>query len=325
MKSVLVTGGAGFIGSHTTARLVAEGVDVTVLDPLRPHADPDHAESLRYRREVLLREARLVQGSTEDRERLRSLLADVAPDAIVHLGVLPLAGVALADRQLAFESILHGTVNLLDAAAERGGIEKFVYVSSSMVYGDFARSPMPETGDTSPKEIYGGMKLGGEVMTRVFSQTMGIPHAIVRPSAVYGPTDVNGRIVQKVVEAACLNRPVTLINAATTYLDFSYVADVAEGIALALLRPVENETFNITAGQARTLGDLHDILRAQFPEMPVEVIEQPTDFRPKRGTLDIAKARELLGYEPRYSLEDGVDADVEFVTSRSAPGAAIAS
>ena len=97
------------------------------------------------------------------------------------------------------------------------------------------------------------------------------------------------------------------------------------GIALALLQPVENETFNITAGQARTLADLHGILRARFPEMPVEVVEQPTDFRPKRGTLDIAKARELLGYEPRYSLEDGVDAYVEFVTSRSAPGAAIAS
>jgi nucleoside-diphosphate-sugar epimerase len=322
MSRVLVTGGAGFIGSHVTAKLLAQGHEAIVLDPLRTHATAGHEASLEYRRETLLQGAELVHGSTEDKAELEKIMRDAAPTSIVHLGVLPLATVALEDRQHAFESILHGTVNLLDVAADMGTIEKFVYVSSSMVYGDFTQDPMPETGATSPKEIYGGMKLSGEIMTRAFSQSLGIPHAIVRPSAVYGPGDVNQRIVQKFVESACWNRPLTLVNPATTYLDFSYVGDVAQGIVLAATQPVENETFNITTGEARTLQDLYDVLRARFPDMPVEVVERPSDFRPKRGTLDISKARELLGYEPAFTLETGVATYVDFVTSLPEPAVA---
>jgi UDP-glucose 4-epimerase len=322
VQRVLVTGGAGFIGSHTTARLVAEGLEVTVLDPLRTHVQPVHEANLRHRRETLLRGARVIEGETVDTDLLRRTIDEARPDAVVHLGVLPLATVALADRGFAFDSILRGTQNLLDAISRLGSIERFVYVSSSMVYGDFGQTPMPENAETSPKEIYGGMKLAGEILTRVYSQTTGMPHAIVRPSAVYGPTDVNGRIVQKVVEAACWNWPVKLVNAASTYLDFSYVSDVADGIVLALHSPVENETFNVTAGQARTLAELHELLRKRFPELPVELVERPSDFRPKRGTLDISKARELLGYAPRFALEAGVEAYVDFVLGLPTPSEA---
>jgi nucleoside-diphosphate-sugar epimerase len=319
MARVLVTGGAGFIGSHVTSQLVELGHEAVVLDPLRSHGRPEHEPILRYRREVLLRGAELIEGSTEDKEALRRVFEETRPDAIVHAGVLPLATVALEDRQHAFESILHGTVNLLDLAGELETIRKFVYVSSSMVYGDFTQNPMPEDGQTNPKEIYGGMKLAGEIMTRSFSLALKIPHAICRPSAVYGPGDVNGRIVQKAVEAAVWSRPLGLVNPATTYLDFSYVGDVAQGIVKALLSPVENETFNVTTGAAQTLQDLYDLLRARYPEMPVTVEERASDFRPKRGTLDVSKARELIGYEPQFTLETGVAAYVAFVESLPAP------
>jgi UDP-glucose 4-epimerase len=167
--------------------------------------------------------------------------------------------------------------------------------------------------------MYGAMKYVGEVMTKTFTRTTGIPHVIVRPSAVYGPTDLNGRIVQKLVEAACWARPITLVNPETTLLDFTYVADVAQGLSRALAAPVENETFNITNGHARSLADLHDLLRAHFPDLEAEVVERTEDFRPRRGTLDVSKARELLGYEPEWSLEAGIETYLEFMRSLPAP------
>jgi UDP-glucose 4-epimerase len=193
-------------------------------------------------------------------------------------------------------------------------------VSSSMAYGDFTMNPMPETERTAPKDPYGGFKLAGEVIVETFSRARGLPYAIVRPSAVYGPTDMNDRIVQRFVECALWNRPLTIVDPENTSLDFSYVKDVAQGMIQTLLSPVKNETFNITAGEGRTLADLHELLRAQFPSMPVEVSTSTEDFRPKRGALDVSKARELVGYEPQYPLERGVQEYVEFLASLPTDG-----
>ena len=317
MSVVLVTGGAGFIGSHTCAALAEGGHEVVVVDPLLTYAysfEPQHWHNLNYRREVLLRDARVVVASTEIRDELRRVVLDAKPDYLLHLGALPLATVARVRSDHAFDSILRGTFNLVEIALEVG-LTKFLYVSSSMVYGDFTQKPMPEDARTAPKDPYGGFKLAGEVIVETFSRAQGLPYAIVRPSAVYGPTDMNDRIVQRFVECALWGRPLTVVDPDHTTLDFSYVKDVADGLVKTLLSPVLNETFNITAGQGRTLTELHDILRARYPDMPVEVSVKADDFRPKRGALDVDKARRLVGYEPRYSLERGVEEYLEFLSS----------
>jgi nucleoside-diphosphate-sugar epimerase len=328
MSTILVTGGAGFIGAHVAAALAVEGHDVVALDPLRTYSysfEPQHWHGLRYRREVLLRDARVVVASTENRDEMRRALFDVRPDYILHLGALPLATVARVSAHHAFDSILRGTFNLVELAIELGTVQKFLYVSSSMVYGDFTMSPMPETERTAPKDPYGGFKLAGEVIVETFSRAEGLPYAIVRPSAVYGPTDMNDRIVQRFVECALWNRPLTVVDPEGTWLDFSYVGDVAQGLVKALLSPVQNETFNITAGEGRTLGALHEMLHARFPDMPVEVSKATDDFRPKRGALDISKARSLIGYEPEYPLERGVEEYLEFLESLPSDGPFVAS
>lgn len=317
MSVVLVTGGAGFIGSHASAALAERGHEVVVVDPLLTYAytfEAQHWHNLRHRREVLLRDARVVVASTELRDELRRVVLDVKPDYLLHLGALPLATVARVRSDHAFDSILRGTFNLVELALEVD-LKKFLYVSSSMVYGDFTQTPMPEDARTAPKDPYGGFKLAGEVIVETFSRARGLPYAIVRPSAVYGPTDMNDRIVQRFVECALWGRPLTVVDPDHTTLDFSYVKDVAEGLVQALLSPVENETFNITAGQGRTLTELHDILRARYPDMPVDVAVKSDDFRPKRGALDIDKARRLVGYEPRYPLERGVEEYLEFLSA----------
>jgi nucleoside-diphosphate-sugar epimerase len=312
---VLVTGGAGFIGAHTAARLLREGHEVAVLDPLRMHPpslELNELASLRFRRESLLCGAVSIAGSTADKSATLRALLEVRPRHVVHLGARPLATDALERSEQALDSIVRGTFNLLLAAQEVGTVEKLVYVSSSMVYGDFRSEPQAEEAETSPKEVYGGMKLAAEILVKVFSQTSGLQYVIVRPTAVYGPTDVNGRIVQRIVDAAVLGRPLRLVNPATTRLDFTYVEDVAEGLRLALLSPIVNETFNVSAGRGRSIAELYELVRRRFPRLEAEMVEQADDFRPRRGTLDITKARSLLGYEPRYQLEVGIDAYLEF-------------
>jgi nucleoside-diphosphate-sugar epimerase len=326
MSRVLVTGGAGFIGSHACALLAADGHEVVAVDPLRTYAysfEPHHWHGLRYRREVLLKDARVVVASTENRDELRKAVLDAKPEYILHLGALPLATVARVSADHAFESILRGTFNLVELALEVG-VEKLLYVSSSMVYGDFTQMPMPEDARTAPKDPYGGFKLAGEVIVETFSRAQGLPYAIVRPSAVYGPTDMNDRIVQRFVECALWNRPLTIVDPEHTFLDFSYVKDVAQGMVQVLLSPVKNETFNITAGEGRTLADMYELLRERYPDMPVEVSTKSDDFRPKRGALDIAKARELVAYSPQYPLERGVEEYLAFLTSLPAGAPALA-
>lgn len=326
MSRVLVTGGAGFIGSHACAALVAGGHEVVAVDPLRTYAysfDAHHWHGLRYRRETLLAGARVVVASTENRDELRKAVLEAKPEYILHLGALPLATVARVSADHAFESILRGTFNLVELALEVD-IEKLLYVSSSMVYGDFTQTPMPEDARTAPKDPYGGFKLAGEIVVETFSRAHGLPYAIVRPSAVYGPTDMNDRIVQRFVECALWHRPLTIVDPDNTYLDFSYVRDVAQGMVDVLLSPVQNETFNVTAGEGRSLSELHALLRDRYPNMPIEVSTKVDDFRPKRGALDVSKVRRLVGYEPQYTLERGVQEYLAFLTALPAEPPALA-
>jgi nucleoside-diphosphate-sugar epimerase len=318
MSTILVTGGAGFIGSHTVRTLIESGHDVAVMDTFTQYVHPvppSFEEDMRWRFDVLLRGARLLHGSTTHKDELRRVLSEVAPDGVVHLAGLPLANVAAVRTEEAFNTILGGTVNLLEAVRDMDKPCKVLYVSSSMIYGDFAFAPMPEDGPKAPKDIYGGMKYAGETVVRVFGRQFGIPYAIVRPSAVYGPTDHNDRVVQSFVHRALAGKTLPARNPNSTILDFTYVEDVAQGLEKVLLSPEScGEAFNITRGEGRSLTELIECLRRHSPDLDVlETHGAKGDFRPIRGALDISKARRVIGYEPRFSLEAGLASYIRFM------------
>lgn len=316
MSRVLITGGAGFVGSHTARRLMDLGEQVFILDYFHRYVypiQPTVIENTQYRFDVFLRGAEIVYGTTTLKDDLRRYVSEIKPDFVLHLAGLPMANTALKQSEEAFDSIVRGTVNMLEILRDHASVQKFLYVSSSMVYGDFAMCPIPEDAHVSPREIYGGMKLAGEVMVGVYGQRFEIPYTIVRPSAVYGPTDNNRRVLQVFVEQAVQGLGVTAHNAESTVLDFTYVTDLARGLAAALTSPAAlGETFNLTRGDGRTLAEAIGILRRRFPMLQVDEVAGD-DFRPRRGALDIAKAKQVLGYEPTYSLEDGIDEYIDFV------------
>lgn len=317
MARILVTGGAGFIGSHFVRQLLEAGHEVTVLDSFSSYiALPIGAlyvYNLNYRFEHFLNGARIIRGDTTNKDEVRRQLLAERPDRIVHFAALPLANMAIEYSEEAFNTIVGGTVNLLEVLRDVDFVSRFVYVSSSMVYGDFETVPIPEDARAEPKDIYGGMKLSGEYMVKVYSQRYGVPYSIVRPSAVYGPTDNNQRVVGLFLTKAARGEKIRVKNPDTTRLDFSFVGDTAQGLRLvALDDKAEGETFNITRGRDRSLRELVESVRDLYPDLEVEEVRGDT-FRPNRGALDITKARDLLGYEPKTDLEEGLKVYADFL------------
>lgn len=316
---VLITGGAGFLGSHVSRRLMDQGCEVVVFDFFHQYIFPladSFLENMQYRHNVLLKGAEVIRGNINNKEDLRRKILKVQPNYVIHLAALPLANVALWQTEEAFDSILFASFNLADALADTPNLKKFVYVSSSMIYGDFAQIPMPEDGKKDPKDIYGGMKLSGEILIKALCRRHNVPFVIIRPSAIYGPTDNNRRVLQIFVENAVTGKPLEVTNPEATFLDFTFVEDAAQGIALAALAPnAMNEEFNITRGEGRSLMDAINILKKSFPQLAFKPKGESDRFRPSRGALDISKAKKMLGYNPEHSLEKGLARYVDYVRS----------
>jgi nucleoside-diphosphate-sugar epimerase len=318
MSKLFITGGTGFIGSHVVKLLVEMGHEVTIYDAFVSYIYPldrIYVYNVAKRMEQIKDQVQIVRGSTDDQGYLRRALMVCNPDYIVHLAGLPLANMAMNRPEEATKSIMSGTMNLLEASRDLNNLQRLVYISSSMVYGDFIKVPAGEDHPADPKELYGSMKLSGEIVTRAFSRLYGIDYAIVRPSAVYGPTDNNRRVISIFVENA-INGKTLVVKGADQSLDFTYVTDTAKGIVQSTFHPAASKkTFNITRGQGRTIKEVAEILDRLVPGVKIE-IESADKNLPTRGTLDISSARTRIDYSPEINLEDGLERYVKFIQTR---------
>ncbi len=311
MKTVLLNGGAGLIGAEVARKLVKKNdYRVVILDSFVHYISPlrnriKNYQNLRF--QGIEDRVILERGDTTNASHARRLIHKYEPDYILHLAAMPLADLSNVYVEEAVESILLGTVNILEIAADLKYLKKFLYVSSSMIYGDFKVIPCPEDHPKYPKDIYGGSKYAGEIMTQTFGRRFNIPYSIVRPSAVYGPYDVNRRVSQIFVENALEGKPLRLDGGGKLVFDFTYVEDIAEGLILALLKDEAiGEEFNITYGRGYSLLEFAEVLKNLIPSVQVNVVEDRDEFRPLRGALSIEKAKSILGYEPRFPLEKGL-------------------
>jgi nucleoside-diphosphate-sugar epimerase len=226
------------------------------------------------------------------------------PDIVIHMATYPRAKIVDQNPIVGIPKVIDTTTNLLWHAAQLK-TKKFVYVSSSMVYGDF-KDGTREDANTKPKNIYGEAKLTGERLTKLFAKRDGLNYVIVRPSGVYGPGDLPDRVVSKFFEKAMNNDPIELHNGENK-VDFTYRQDAAYGIVKAALSEVANTSFNITAGNATSLRTLAETI--------IDITGSKSDIKdigmhklyPARGTLDISRARDLLEYEPKFSLREGLE------------------
>lgn len=313
---VLVTGGAGFIGSHLTDKLLERGHEVVIFDSFTNYISPfgtHYSEYLKERKKSLIGEAEIVRGDTRNSSEILRTIHEFEPDRIVHLAALPIADKCNHHSEEAVSTILNGTVNVLEAIRDVDCVDRFVYASSSMIYGDFEYRPADESHPKRPKGVYGGTKHAGETITRSYCKQFDTDFVVVRPSAVYGPTDANRRVTQIFIENAIQGKPLELHGGGTQKLDFTHVHDTADGFALALTEDAAaNETFNITRGEGREIRELADVISQHIEGTKTKTVDVDTN-RPKRGALDISKAQNMLDYDPEYSLERGMASYIEFI------------
>jgi nucleoside-diphosphate-sugar epimerase len=304
-RTILVTGGLGLIGHNVAQRLQAKGHKVIITDictnyGIVPHSEIDYLIGERRRR--LDPATRIYDVDIADQVGIDNLLSSHRPDTVVHMASFPRQKVVNANPMSGSRTMSEGLLNLLELSA-RHEVERFVYISSSMVYGDFA-DDVREDAVCRPKGQYGIMKLAGEWLTRDYSRRGRFDHVILRPSAVYGALDVEDRVISKFMLAAMRNS-ILRVNGATEALDFTYVDDAADGIVLAAVLPVaRNKTYNITRSRSRSLRDAANLAVQIAGRGRVEERDRDADF-PSRGSLNIDAARRDLGFNPRVDIEEG--------------------
>jgi UDP-glucose 4-epimerase len=237
-----------------------------------------------------------------DPKRMSTVFNIEQPEIVIHMASFPRQKVVNANPAWGSRVMSEGLLNLLEAS-KNFEVRKFVYISSSMVYGDFT-DDVTEDAICKPQGQYGIMKLAGEWLVKDYTRRDNISHTIIRPSAVYGPLDVEDRVIAKFMLTAMRGGTLN-VNGAGETLDFTYVEDAADGIVGAALSDnTDNKTYNITKSHSRTLLDAANLAVKIAGKGTINVRDKDADF-PSRGALNIDAARRDFGYDPKVDVEEG--------------------
>jgi len=315
-KKILVTGGLGLIGHNVVCRLQDHGHKVSITDTQTNYGiiPQDELSYLMAERRSTISEIELLchRVDISDHKGIDWLMRTYRPDIVIHLASFPRQKVVNANPQLGSRSMSEGLLNLCEAS-ERHNVGKFVYISSSMVYGNFG-DQVQEDARCQPQGQYGIMKLAGEWLVRDYTRRGSFDHVIIRPSAVYGPRDVEDRVVSRFMLSAIRGQTLR-VNGPNESLDFTYVDDVVNGIVAAALKSqANNKTYNITRGRACTLLDAANLAVRIAGGGRVEIQDRDANF-PSRGALNITAARKDLGFDPQVDIEQGFQRYHEWLTN----------
>lgn len=303
--NILVTGGLGLIGHNVVQRLESQGHNVVIADNFTDYGiiPRDEINYLFAERQKKITTKQIYRIGIAA-EAMGNLIEQHKIDTIVHLASFPRQKVVNVNPQLGSQTMSEGLLNLLELATKHQ-VKKFVYISSSMVYGDFT-DQVREDAVCRPQGQYGILKLAGEWLVKDYTRKTGMAHVIIRPSAVYGPLDVNDRVISKFLLAAMRGDTLN-VNGANETLDFTYVEDAADGIVAATnLDVANNKTYNITKSHSKTLLEAAELAVRIAGQGSINVRGRDLDF-PSRGALNIDAARADLGYNPKVDMEEGFD------------------
>ena len=303
--NILVTGGLGLIGHNVVKRLQDQGHTVSIIDTktnygIIPQSEIDYLMAERQKK-IGDKSSQYVKDITYAKE-IDNIFRIEEPEIVIHMASFPRQKVVNSNPALGSRTMSEGLLNLLEAS-DKYEVRKFVYLSSSMVYGDFV-DDVKEYAPCNPIGQYGIMKLAGEWLVKDYSRRTNLVHTIIRPSAVYGPLDVEDRVISKFLLTA-MRGNVLKVNGENETLDFTYVDDAADGIvAAALSDNTENKTYNITKSHSVTLLKAAQMALELVGGGLLEVCPKDSDY-PSRGSLNIDAARQDFGFSPKTDVAEG--------------------
>ena len=321
-KRIILVGGAGFIGHNLAISLRMKGADVKVLDSLQVNNLVEHSNSkigkenpvyinFLNERISLLHKNKIPLDIVDAREYhlLSNKLSNFKPDVVVFLAAVAHANKANKDPYNTFDHSLRTLENTLDTIRDTNA--HLIYFSSSMVYGEFKERKVNELTVCNPVGIYGALKYSGEKLLIAYNQVFGLKYSIIRPSALYGERCVSRRVSQVFIENAINSRNLEINGDGQDSLDFTYIDDLINGVELVIKNKSSlGQTFNITYGKSEKIINLAEYVANKFN---VKINFKKRDkLMPKRGTLDISKAKKLMNYSPTFNIYKGIDKYIDW-------------
>jgi UDP-glucuronate 4-epimerase len=302
---VLVTGGAGFIGSHLSRRLLSRGDRVANLDEFNDFYDP----ALKWTniKPFLGQDAyALVEGDIRDRDLVNSLFRDGGFDVVVHLAARAGVRPSLAEPILYEETNCIGTINLLESA-RRHGPETFIFGSSSSVYGINEKVPFSETDEINkPISPYATTKRTGELLCYNYNHLYGLRTACLRFFTVYGPAQRPEMAIHKFTNLIANGEPITMYGDGSSRRDYTYIDDIIDGVVASMDLAPAFEILNLGGAETTSLSDLVNWIAEELAVEPkIEYLpDQPGDV--PITYADVSKAERLFGYSPKVSIREGI-------------------
>lgn len=302
---ILITGGLGFIGHGLVRNLEAQGHATVIAD-----CETDYGVIPRLELDALVRERRglittpyIYRLDIARVQDVNWLIAHHRPDLVIHLASFPRQKVVNNNAPAGSRVMSEALLGLLDACAQYQ-VPRFVYVSSSMVYGDFVNVTAAETDPCHPRGQYAILKLAGEWLVKDYTRRTGLSHVIIRPTAVYGPRDVEDRVVSRFLLQAMRGQTIQ-VRGANELLDFTHVDDTVKGIELAALNDNSaNRVYNISRGRSRSLLEAAETAVAIAGRGQIAVLDRDQQF-PSRGQLNTQAAQQDLGFQAHIDIEQG--------------------
>ena len=316
-KKILIVGGAGFIGHNLALKLNELGAKVSIIDGLEVNnlvsmidnknrlPFPLLSQQIIHERLDKIRAANidLFIEDARDYHAVSRLYDKIGAEVVIHLAAVSHADRSNKSPYSTFDHSLRTLENVLDNAKTRA--KHFIFLSSSMVYGNFKGNEVSEDAVCEPLGIYGALKFAAEKIIIGYHQVFNLPYTIIRPSALYGQRCVSRRVGQIFIENALHKKKITINGDGEEKLDFTYIQDLLDGIISVIENKKSiNQIFNLTYGDSKKINDLLKILKKSFPEIEVEYKERDK-LLPYRGTLSIEKAKKILGYKSKWPLEKG--------------------
>jgi UDP-glucuronate 4-epimerase len=318
MKKLLITGGAGFIGSHLVDRLLTTDVErIEVIDDFNDFYDPsikhdnirEHLKDPRYH---------ISEIDIRNRAALELVFERNNFDCVVHLAARAGVRPSLSEPQLYSETNINGTLNLLEFA-RHSAIKQFVFGSSSSVYGINAKVPFSEDDPIrQPISPYAATKAAGELLCHTYSHLYGLRCVCLRFFTVYGPRQRPDLAIHKFAKLITARKPIPVFGDGTTRRDYTYVDDIIDGVMAAIVYTKTNyEVINLGESRTVELNELISLLEAELDTHAIVDRQPPQPGDVPQTFADISKARALLGYDPKTQIEEGLRRFVEWFRLKS--------